>query len=318
MPGRLSVTAAMSNGPKRSCPTVPSPTGVFNAIMTFSSRGLSPLGLVSGLTGSGSIDLGQARFAHLTPAAAESAIDMAMRSAPDALQAALRQRLAAGSAATIVTIGPRLMPFDVAEGTVRLRPVAIELNGGRVFVEARADLANFGFTGEWRVETSLAPPAGTAKAAVALPPIAFRYAGPLGKLGRIEPSLSSDRLEQEIAVRKLERDVDDLERLRKLDEERAKEGLEKRTQASQGAVQGSLPIGAVGTFGTLTVVPAPAIAAPDGSTLPIPIPDPPAIQAPVAATPRDNNPSPSIPSSIPSAKFKPLAPEEMRRIFGGG
>ena len=291
--------------------------GIFNAIMTFSGRGLSPRGLIAGLTGSGSIDLGQARITHLTPLGTAAAVDHALRAPAETMRTLLRQRLLASRPTATVAFGPRLMPFDLAEGVVRLRPIAINEGGGRIFAEAKADLVSLAFGGEWRVEASLAPPAGTAKPAAALPPVVLIYAGPLAAFGRIEPTLGSEQLEQEIAVRKIERDVDELERLRKLDDERAKEDAERRRQSlnQPAAGQAVLPIGPSGGFGTITVVPVPAAVIPDAATTPIPIPDAPVLQqGPIPAQPRDSAPSPSS----PSLKYKALSPEEMKKIFGGG
>jgi AsmA family len=290
-------------------------SGVFNGIMTFSGRGLSPRGLIAGLTGSGSIDLGPTRLMHLTPSAAAAAVDNALRSPVDSMRGLLRQRLLAGRSVGAVAFGPRLMPFDLAEGVARLRPIVIDQAGGRIFSEARADLVGLAFGGEWRVEASLAPPAGAGKAAIALPPALFTYKGSLAALGRIEPTLGSEQLEQEIAVRKIERDVEELERLRKLDDERAKEEAERRRQLqSSGAVPAALP-GSSGGFGTLTVVPVPTAVIPDAATAPVPVPDAPVLlQSPIPAAPREATPQ----AGSPSLKFKALPPDEMKKLFGGG
>lgn len=291
--------------------------GVFNGIMTFTGRGLSPRGLIAGLTGSGSIDLGQARFAHMTPSGAAAAVDHALRAPAELMRAQLRQRLLANRSATTIAFGPRLMPFDLAEGVVRLRPIAIEQNGGRIFAEVKADLVSLAFGGEWRVEALLAPPAGTNKPAAVLPAVVLTYAGPLAGFGRIEPSLGSEQLEQELTVRKIERDVEELERLRKLDDERAKEDVERRRQSQtpSGAGQGVLPIGPSSGFGTMTVVPVPAAVIPDAASTPTPIPDVPVLQqGPIPAVPRDSVPA----AGNPSLKFKALSPDEMKKLFGGG
>ncbi len=50
--------------------------------------------------------------------------------------------------------------------------------------------------------------------------VAVEYAGPVSALGALAPRIDSAALEQEIAARKIERDVEELERLRKLDEQR--------------------------------------------------------------------------------------------------
>jgi hypothetical protein len=55
-----------------------------------------------------------------------------------------------------------------------------------------------------------------------LPGVSVVYAGPLASLGSVEPKLQTEALERELSVRKMERYVDELERLRHSDEERAR------------------------------------------------------------------------------------------------
>ena len=54
----------------------------------------------------------------------------------------------------------------------------------------------------------------------ALPPVSVVYVGALKTLAALEPRISAGALERELAVRKMENEVEQLERLRKLDEER--------------------------------------------------------------------------------------------------
>ena len=104
---------------------------------------------------------------------------------------------------------------------------------GRVSAQGALDIATLAINGEWRVETRLPPPvtdptagaAPTAGSSVALPAITRRF--DLLPIAPEAPSVSRrtpfelDALERELTVRKVERDLLELERLRRLDEERA-------------------------------------------------------------------------------------------------
>ena len=56
------------------------------------------------------------------------------------------------------------------------------------------------------------------------------YRGPVAALAALEPRIDSDALERELAVRKMERDVEELERLRRLDEPRRRSEAERQRQ----------------------------------------------------------------------------------------
>ena len=86
-------------------------------------------------------------------------------------------------------------------------------------------------------------------------------------IASLEPRWSISGFERELTVRKMERDVEELERLRKLDEERAARERqraieEERRRAAEQAAQSAAPqLDSDGTpaapaFGTTTVAPA--------------------------------------------------------------
>jgi hypothetical protein len=64
-----------------------------------------------------------------------------------------------------------------------------------------------------------------------LPPVAVVYAGRLADLGTLAPTIETEALERELTVRRMERDVDELERLRRLDEERSRKERERQQAA---------------------------------------------------------------------------------------
>ena len=54
------------------------------------------------------------------------------------------------------------------------------------------------------------------------------YAGPIGAVGGLTPRVDAEQLEQDIVVRKVERDGKELERLRQEDEKRARQEAERQ------------------------------------------------------------------------------------------
>jgi hypothetical protein len=56
------------------------------------------------------------------------------------------------------------------------------------------------------------------------------YRGPVASLDKVEPIVNTDALERELAVRKMEHDVEQLEHLRQLDEARRRSEAERLRQ----------------------------------------------------------------------------------------
>ncbi len=199
------------------------------------STGLTPASLVSAMKGKGELRLADAEIAGFAPAPLAAVSDAVLAGKVEregeGLSRALREAFAQGT----LKIGGQKLPFEVADGAVQLVPLTVTADGGRTTLRATIDLAQLKVDGEWRVEPR-AGPAGAAAAASAdsapkaLPAAAMIYVGALGNLAAIEPKLSSSELERELNVRRLEREVEELERLRKADEERARAEQERQRQ----------------------------------------------------------------------------------------
>ncbi len=81
---------------------------------------------------------------------------------------------------------------------------------------------------EWQIEPRLNRPSSGGSAAAYLPAVTVVYTGKLSALSSLEPTVSTAALERELSVRKMERDVDELERLRRQDQIRAKQERDRR------------------------------------------------------------------------------------------
>ena len=203
--------------------------GSIDAEIKFAGRGTSPRSAVSVLQGSGRLELGEARLAALWPGAIGKTAEAALRSTPDELQAVVRQTLAASLAGGMLEL-PARFDVGIADGRLAVKPFAVDTPEGRAAGMANLDLKTFDMEADWHLEQRR--PAGEKPA---LPAVVLIYRGPVAALAKLEPRINSEALERELAVRRMERDVEELERLRKLDETRRREEAERQRRQLEQA-----------------------------------------------------------------------------------
>ena len=227
-------------------------TGTADALWQLGGSGQSPAGLVAALAGSGAINLAAAEVRQLTPETLQAAIDGALKVTPDKLSTELRAALAAEAARPAVAIGPRSVKLVVQDGVAKAEPVVLTTREGRMTGGAALDFSTFAMNSSWRVETRLLPPpalpprpasadparpeAGVVVPTepLPLPAVVERFAAAPATLSTPKAArvpADTDALERELAVRKVERDLAELERLRRLDEARAAEAKAAAEQA---------------------------------------------------------------------------------------
>ncbi len=214
-------------------------TGTADADLDLTGEGTSPTALVGTLAGRGTLAFAAAQVRELSPASLQTAIDAALKAPPDKVAATLRAALAADAARVPVALGPRKIAIKVFDGVAQGGPMSMATPAGKVTAQGALELATFALSGTWRVETAI-PPFATATAAepaapIPLPPVVQRFQIRPQDLGVARktprPAVEVDALERELAVRKVERDLAELERLRRLDEERA--AAEAATRAAE-------------------------------------------------------------------------------------
>jgi hypothetical protein len=187
--------------------------------------------------------------------------------------------------------------LQIANGSIKLDRAELATEGGRAIVDTVIDIASLKVDSEWRIEPAPRRTGAAGDARPALPAIALVYAGSLGRTAAIEPRLDTEALERELAIRRMERDVEELERLRRIDEERARQELErlKRIEAERAAAQQPVE-------GAASV--APAAAQPAPSDTPI-APD---NQPPLPAGAGSRAPAAGSPAPRPKpAPFRPFS-----------
>lgn len=196
-------------------------TGKASAKVSFAGRGVSPRAMLASLQGDGTAVFQSAAVPGAAPSAVSLAVDASLKAGPEGALPALRQTLVSSLARATLGL-PQQVGLEIGDGQLRSRPLRIETPSGVAEGRVLLDLGTLAVLSDWKLfDTVLATASRT------LPAVGVQYRGPLAALGRIEPQTATDALEREVTVRRMERDVDELERLRRLDEARRREDAER-------------------------------------------------------------------------------------------
>ena len=275
--------------------------GPLSLTASVKGQGLSASALIAGMSGSGEADLGGGQIKGVAPSAVAGLVDGVLAAKEpvtgDALSDALRRALTASS----LVLTPQKVPFQIAFGVVKLPAYAFKAPAGRSTLEASLDLAALTYALDWRIEAASKP---TSTGAVKPPLSAVRLTseGALSALPGAEMKMSLGSFEQEIVVRKMEHDAEELERLRKLDEEmRKQEDADRQKKEAEDAA--ALSAASKAAADGQPPAPSPA-AAPEAA--------PPQAGQPATAsggaTPPDAAPAPAPPAPSPAVRRRQSGP----------
>ena len=215
--------------------------------VTFGGRALSPSAMISSLTGKGSLSLGDVTLTGVAPRGVADVADEALQSKTVLTGEPLQNAVRTALKATQLKLGKVTIPATIADGVLKLDRVQVDTAEGRATFDTALDLQTLVIDSEWKIEAKAltraqptvagAASAGAVAAGVPqpvqvgrspLPAVSVVYSGRLADLAKLAPSVETGALERELTVRRMERDVDELERLRKLDEERARKERERQ------------------------------------------------------------------------------------------
>ena len=204
--------------------------------MTLDLKGqaMSPAALVAGLVGSGQVKVTSGSVAGLSTQGIVSVIETGVAGKGPIWGAPLQEALRAALKQGRLSLAGQTLPLTVSEGHLKLDTVKFDEPEGRSKLVAMLDLSSMRVDGEWTVEPKLQRSQGPPERAY-LPPITVVYAGKLGELGELEPQITLAGLERELNLRRTEREVEQLEQIRKADQARAKAEREKREQEKAAA-----------------------------------------------------------------------------------
>jgi hypothetical protein len=221
-------------------------SGSAGVIVQFSGRATSPQLMITGLQGKGEITLASSVMQRLSPSVVPRAVSAVLEGkTPEAPGEALRKAVLEGLARPApVRIGPAKVPLQIGNGALRIGQIDYETEDGRGSVTSTVEMAMLKVDSEWRLQAKTLPKlpstgaTGTAPGAAgddkAAPPgISVVYVGPLRSLATLEPRVSTDALERVVTLWRMERDVAELERLRREDEERQRREIERQRQLDQ-------------------------------------------------------------------------------------
>jgi hypothetical protein len=194
--------------------------GPVDLVVELSGRGANPRALAAALVGKGRIEMGTARLANLWPGAVAAAVDATLKVEPGQMGSALQQGFRGALGRGVLPLGPKRVDFEALDGRLRSEAVTFASPEGQATGSLALDLRTLTIESEWRLERN--PPAGAGEGA-ALPAIVVSYRGPLAEVAKLRPQINTDALERELAVRRMEREVEELERMRRADEERRRD-----------------------------------------------------------------------------------------------
>jgi uncharacterized protein involved in outer membrane biogenesis len=288
-------------------------TGVFNAELAFSGKGLSPRGIIATLAGKGRLDIGPAVIRKLSPAAVQQTAKTVLETEfkpgePRFDPRSVRPILAAELAKSVLKTPARSIALTVGDGSLKLDPISIEQEEGTVRISTIVDLIALRIDSEWTLEPKPLRPSQQSLRPHPLPPVSVVFSGPLAEIAALEPRIAADRLEQELTIRRAERDVEMLERL-KLREERQTETepIPQRLQPTSAPLQ---PQPQPPVEQKPTVPPAAPVAVP--APIPAPPPTDPATLTSPPAAPEQPTTTPPKPRPRPP---KPAEPNWQKQIF---
>lgn len=180
--------------------------GPFTLNVDVSGEGLSPPGLVAGLSGDGVLSLEPGTLQALSPDplrrfGAEAAKTKKLKDKDQitALTNALRDQLTKGSYRYAATS----LPFEIKNGTLRLKGATLASKGADTAINGYLELTSLRLDSEWHMQLDGSD----------LPPVSLVFAGPLANAGQITPAIDTDAVESYLTVRRMQEDVERLENL---------------------------------------------------------------------------------------------------------
>jgi hypothetical protein len=201
-------------------------TGSIDLSAKFTGRALGSRALVSALEGDGELTFKNAEVRGLDPAMVTRAtLALVASDEPiDDFPDMLRQDLVKGA----LPVGSRKVAMTIVDGALRIDPVSVETPTGGTEMVTTVDLAALAVDSEWRIKAKSA-----VQGEADWPPVAVTFVGPLAELSTLEAQVTTDAVERELTVRRMERNVNELEQLRRLDEEAAARERERQRKLEE-------------------------------------------------------------------------------------
>jgi len=183
--------------------------GSFDLAFDVQGEGLSPPGVVAGLSGEGTLVLGPGALQSLSAsplrgvaAAAARKTIQADKEAIEAEASRMRENMTKGT----YKFDPATFPFEIKNGTLTLAPATLTSSGAETTINGFIELASLKLDSEWAV--GLAGAGGKD-----VPPVTLVFTGPLNRAGDIAPAIDTGAVEAYLTMRRMQEDVERLETL---------------------------------------------------------------------------------------------------------
>jgi hypothetical protein len=183
--------------------------GPFDLAFTVQGEGLSPPGVVAGLSGEGTLALGPGTIQSFSAAplrgVAATAAKNTIKADKEAIEAEakeVREKITKG----IYKFAPATLAFDVKNGTLRLAPATLATAGAETKINGFVELASLKLDSEWAVSL-------TGAGAKDVPPVSLVFTGALNKAAAISPAIDTGAIETYLTMRRMQEDVERLETL---------------------------------------------------------------------------------------------------------
>lgn len=187
----------------------PLATGKADLSLTLSGEGLSPRGLLTVLNGKGELKLSDGTLNSLDPSVLAKAADKFLgEDIPD--QDKLTAHLSEGLHNGSVQFAAMSAPIVIKDGVSHIEQAKFEGENYSAEAGLIVDLTSFRLDSEWRLAYR-----GETKAGGDIPPIRFVFAGPLEDFTSLKPTISTQRFERFLSTKRLDQDLERLEKLSK-------------------------------------------------------------------------------------------------------
>ena len=181
--------------------------GPFGVSFNMAGEGLSPPGLVAGLSGEGALTLQPGTVQALSEeplkrVAFEAAKTKKLKDKEQiaSLTKALRDKLTHGT----YKYDAVTLPFEIKNGTLKLKPSVLASKGAATTINGYIELASLRLDSEWEMRLQ-----GNDD----LPSVSLVFAGPLSNAAAITPAIDTDAVDSYLTVRRMQEDVERLETL---------------------------------------------------------------------------------------------------------
>ena len=207
--------------------------GPFHVGFTVQGEGLSPPGIVAGLSGKGTLILGEGTLLTLSP---EALRQVAAKAAKTKLKATkeeidadtekVRNTLTKGT----YTYAPATFAFEVKNGTLRLAPTTLAGESAETSVNAYVELASLKLDSEWQMRLA-------GKGSADVPPVTLVFAGALDEAAAIAPAVDTAAIESYLTIRRMQEDVERLETLDATGRSASQQDAAAEAEAAQAAAE---------------------------------------------------------------------------------